>query len=594
MRAWGRFGTIGLVGLATPAFAQALPSPAQVTPPTREQVQRATPAPAELPPSKLTVEGGIERAPCPLAEPRFAAIRFELKEAVFDNLRGLPAEALKPAYEAYVGKTVPIAAVCEIRDAAATILRRAGYVAAVQVPPQRIDSGTVHFDVLMAKLVRLQVRGKAGRSERLIAAYLNKLTEQPLFNERDAERYLLMARDLPGYDVHLTLRAAGSTPGDVVGEVTVSRIPFVLSANIQNYGSNAVGRWGGLISAQANDLLGLGDRLTLGVFNSADVHEQTVLQAGYLTHVGAEGFALEGRFTYAWTRPDIGGGNPLKSRSLVASLEGSYPLIRSQRRDLRAVAGIDLVNQDLDFSSIALTRDRLRVLYGRLDFGTTDPLSVTGTKDFSAAFPRWRFAGSLELRHGMHIFGADQGCGPAPAFALCTTVPTPSRVAGKPTGTLVRAQGEFDWRPQSGFTFVFSPRAQYAFDPLLTYEEFSAGNYSVGRGYDPGIILGDSGAGFSIEGRLGELAPASRSAFAWQPYAFFDAAWVWNKDAAAGAVNRDRLYSVGGGVRVAWGDHARLDVAVVQPLHRTAAQINKGDTRFLVSLTTRLLPWSSK
>src|SRR6478736_1154599 len=205
MAAWGRFGAIGLIGLATPAFAQTRPA-AQISPPTREQVQRANPGQTPLPPSKLTVEGGIERAPCPLDEPRFAAIQFEFKDAVFDNLKGLPPEALKPAYEAFLGKKVSIAVVCQVRDAAATILRRAGYVAAVQVPPQRIDEGTVHFDVLMAKLVRLQVRGHAGKSERLIASYLDKLTQQPLFNERDAERYLLMARDLPGYEVHLTLR----------------------------------------------------------------------------------------------------------------------------------------------------------------------------------------------------------------------------------------------------------------------------------------------------------------------------------------------------------------------------------------------------
>jgi len=438
------------------------------------------------------------------------------------------------------------------------------------------------------------VRGHAGRSERLIAAYLNKLTQQPLFNEHEAERYLLMARDLPGYDIHLTLRPAGSVPGEVVGEVTVNRIPLIVSANIQNYGSHAVGRWGGLITAQANSLLGQGDRLTLGLFNSADVHEQTVLQAGYQLRLGSEGFALEGRFTYAWTRPDIGGGNPLKSHSLVGSLEGSYPLIRSQRRDLRAVGGLDLVDQDLDFSGFALTRDRLRVLYARLDFGTTDPASVAGTRRYSAAFPRWRVAGSAEVRHGLDILGADQGCGPAPTFALCTTVPTPSRIAGNPTGTLIRAQGEVDWRPQPGFTIAVAPRAQYAFDPLLTYEEFSAGNYSIGRGYDPGIIVGDSGVGFSIEARLSELAPASRSALAWQPYAFLDAAWVWNRDAAAGTINPDKLYSIGGGVRVAWGDHARADLAVVQPLHRTAAQTSKGDTRVLLSLTTRLLPWSTK
>ena len=53
--------------------------------------------------------------------------------------------------------------ICEIRDRAATILREAGYIAAVEVPEQRIADGTVRFQVLMARLVGLRVRGDAGR-----------------------------------------------------------------------------------------------------------------------------------------------------------------------------------------------------------------------------------------------------------------------------------------------------------------------------------------------------------------------------------------------------------------------------------------------
>ena len=45
---------------------------AQVNPPTREEIERVPTAPVAPPPSRLTVEGGVERAPCPLAEPRFA------------------------------------------------------------------------------------------------------------------------------------------------------------------------------------------------------------------------------------------------------------------------------------------------------------------------------------------------------------------------------------------------------------------------------------------------------------------------------------------------------------------------------------------
>lgn len=585
--------SLGLAALAAPSVAQTIPA-AAIAPPTREEVQRANPGPSALAPSRLTVEGGIERAPCPLAEPRYAEVTLTIKGAVFENLRGLPPEALSPAYESLVGKTVPIATICEMRDAAATILRRAGYLAAVQVPPQRVADGIVHFDVLMAKLVRIQVKGHAGRSERLLAAYLNKLVGEPLFNSKDAERYLLLARDLPGYDVHLVLRPAGTTAGEVVGEVSVTRQPVALSANLQNYGSHSVGRWGALVTGQANDVLGFGDRLSFGLFNTVQVHEQTVVQAGYDIRVGGEGMTLGGRFTYAWTRPDLGyGEHPLRSRTLVSSIEAGYPFRRSQALDIRAAAGFDLINQDLDFLGVALTRDRLRIGYARLDFGAIDPLSLAGTGGRSPASPRWRASGSLEVRHGFGVLGATADCGPAP-YTACLTLPTPSRVEGDPQGTLVRFSGEANFRPARGFTFALSPRLQYAFNPLLSYEQYSGGNYTIGRGYDPGAVVGDSGAGFTLEARIGELSPRSRTAFAFQPYAFVDSAWVWNRGSNSAVYDHDRLLSAGGGLRAAWGDHARIDMMIAAPLRITDTQYERGDVRFLLSVTTRLVPWSAR
>ena len=55
--------------------------------------------------------------------------------------------------------------------------------------------------------------------------------------------------------------------------------------------------------------------------------------------------------------------------------------------------------------------------------------------------------------------------------------------------------------------FSLSPRAQYSDDPLFAFEEFSGGNYTAGRGYDPGIITGDSGFGFQSEVRIGSVTP---------------------------------------------------------------------------------------
>lgn len=588
-------GGLSLFGLSTAlafgaaAQAQVAPTPAPGNLPTREEVNRAAPPEDIRPPSRLTVKGGMERAPCPLAEPRFADIKVTIRGVVFDHLQAVDPETLRDAYQDQLGKEAPISVVCDIRDAAATILRRQGYLAAVQVPPQRIEDGVLHLDVLMAKIVAIQVRGDAGRSERTIASYLEALKERPVFNEREAERYLLLARDLPGYDVRLTLRPAGTRPGEVIGEVAVVKTPFAIDANVQNYGSHAVGPFGGLIRGEAYDLLGLGDRLTAGFYSTPDFDEQHVVQLGYDLRAGREGLTIGGRFTYAWTEPDLGrdAGAKLFSRTLVAAGEVSYPFLRSQAANIRAAGGLEVIDQHADFAPTngtrtRLSQDNIRALYARLDFETIDRGSVRSTVGYSVAQPRWRAAGSLEMRKGLHILGAsDKG------DVLL------SRPGADPSAFLVRFAGTAEYRPIPLITFALSPRAQYAANPLLSYEQFSGGNFTVGRGYDPGSVIGDSGLGFQLEGRYGSLSPSSRSDLAVQPYVFYDHAWVWNRNKLTPTLRPDpqELSSVGFGLRAAYGDHARIDLTFAQPLQRATNQLKRDKAAVLVSISTRIWPW---
>lgn len=560
-----------------PALAQTIPP----TGTTREEIERARPGPeARATSPGMTVESDFERAPCPLADPRYKDITFELREVQVGGLRSIPADLVRPAYADLIGKTVSVAEICEIRDRAATILRREGYLAAVQVPPQRIENGVVRFDALIAKLVGVQVRGEAGRSEGLIADYLKHIQNQDVFNINQAERYLLLARDIPGLDVRLILRPANAAPGEVIGEVTVTRIPIEADAFVQNLGSPSAGRWGGLARVQLNGLTGLGDRTTLSFFTTADFDEQQVIEGGHSFKIGGDGLTLSGDVSYAWTRPGLTPPLDIEARTLSAFAEASYPFVRSQTQNLFGSFGLNVVNQNVDFNNTALTRDHIRVLYGRLDYDSIDPGSVAGTTGFSLAQPRWRVAGGIELRQGIDL-GASDRCRPLQVCLL-------SRAAADPTAFVARATGLVEYRPQPNLTFSIAPRAQYAPNSLVSYEQFSVGNFTAGRGYDPGTLTGDSGLGFQSEVRVGSLLPRTIDGFAFQPYAFADLGIVWNHVSLVD--NPQHLWSVGGGVRAAWGQRARLDVALAAPLNRTPLQRNR-DVRLLVTLSTKLLPW---
>jgi hemolysin activation/secretion protein len=561
-----------------------------VLPPTREEVTRPeTPTPPARP--RLQIEGGIERAPCALDSPDFKDIRFTLRAVEFEGLQGLTADELAPSYSRLVGSEQPIATVCEIRDHAATILRDAGYIAAVQVPEQRIADGVVRFRVLMARMTQVRVRGNATGAERTIAGYLNQLTEQPVFNRYEAERYLLLASDLPGYNVRLTLRPAGTAPGEVIGDVTVQRIPAFVDFNVQNAGSRELGRWGGLLRGQLFGLTGLGDRTTMSVFSTADFHEQQTLQLGHDFRVGPEGLGVSGLFTYAWARPDIDDEDDVDARTLLGTLEVSYPFVRRQASTIRGSVGFDLINQDVEIDNIDLTRDRLRVGFARLGWDALSTnYSVAGR---SFAEPLWRVSSLLEFRKGLDIFGATDPCGPTGAACLGTGDIPPSRIDGRATAAVIRANGYGEVRPIRRVTAALGVRAQYAWKPLFSFEEFSAGNYTVGRGYDPGALLGDRGVGTQAELRFGSAVPSAANRAAVEAYAFWDHARVKNLDELFPVEGSRHLNSVGGGARINF-DRFALDTTLAFPLTRVGILDDKPPVRLLFNLTTRLWPWSYK
>lgn len=567
-----------MIGTAMPAAAQ--------TAPTREEILRE-PVTASAP-RRAEIDGGteIERAPCPLANPEFQSIRFTLQAVEFTNAGPIDPALLAPSWTGETGRELPLSAICDIRDSAAAILNDAGYLAAIRVPVQTIRDGRVTLDILAARLVGIQVRGDAGANEAQLARYLSRLEGQPLFNRLSAERYLLLANSMPGMAARLTLRPAGP-PGEVVGEVTVARTPLFIDASLQNFGGNPVGRWGGIARVRVNGITGLGDETTLGAYATHDFDEQRVIQGAHEFRIGGDGLTVGTNATYAWTRPTLPGNLDLRSETLVWSSWARYPLALSQTRAIWAGGGFDWIDQDIRIAGVPINRDRLRIAFARVEANWIDPEALTGRGNYSPAEPRWSANLLVEARQGISGLGASPRCTDNPATCFGPGgVPT-TRDEGDPAATVIRASGEFIWRPVPLFSIAVMPRAQWASGPLLAFEEYSAGNFTVGRGYDPGTVSGDSGIGGGIELRLGSLIPPNPRDIAIQPFAFLDAAWIWNDDTAFAGLGAEDVYSAGVGARIAIGQNARLDLYAARPLRKTLFETRRSDLRFLVSLTTQ-------
>src|SRR5690606_40549590 len=94
------------------ATALALVFPAQALaqaplPPTREDLSIGRDERRDARTSRLSIEGDIERGPCPLSDPSFADTRVTFSAVEFAGLPGVPAEALAHAWRDVAGRDPP-------------------------------------------------------------------------------------------------------------------------------------------------------------------------------------------------------------------------------------------------------------------------------------------------------------------------------------------------------------------------------------------------------------------------------------------------------------------------------------------------------
>jgi hemolysin activation/secretion protein len=500
--------------------------------------------------------------PCPL---RGSTLSFTLKSVAFHGVTALSADRLRAAYADLLGQTIPVSSICDIRDHAAALLFNRGVLARVDIPPQRIADGALQLEVIEAHVVNVRVRGDAGRGQAAVERYLSKLRGMTPFDMRKAQRYLLLASDVPGVQVRAAVRP--STTGErgaVDLDITVTAQPVGLVANVQNFQSKSIGRFAGLLRLDVNSLSDFGDRTSVVADHTLDSNEQAVIQLLEEARIGGDGLIARGSIVYGETRP---GGSiaklDLMSTSIVAEGELEYPLLRLRRRNLNLAAGFDDINETTDAAGSLLYRDRLRVFYARLD--GDDRLDL-----WSRAI---QLNGSLTVRKGMAGLGASE-----------RNSSTLTRPDGDPNAWLVRGSGRAAVALFGALQLSNQIQAQYARDPLLDYEQMALGDLTIGRGYDPAVVLGDSGVSDSTELRYGPL-PLHPLVTA-QPYVFYDVGYIHDNGVAV--VKNRTLTSAGLGVTFRLANRFNVDLAYAKPFQAPLPSQPRPTPRLLLNLTASI------
>ena len=152
----------------------------------------------------------IEMPRPPEAAPANAdQIKFVLRDVIIEGATIYSTEQLREFYASLVNTEVTLARLFEIAKQIQQKYRTDGYLLArVIVPPQTISDGVFRLQVIEGFIDKVRIEGDIGPAKERVQSFLNKIAERdptsgkprPL-REQDAERYLLLADDIPGISV---------------------------------------------------------------------------------------------------------------------------------------------------------------------------------------------------------------------------------------------------------------------------------------------------------------------------------------------------------------------------------------------------------
>jgi hemolysin activation/secretion protein len=536
-RSWAKVLLL-LCVLAQAAGAQTLPGPAQ---PGRPEQQLEPPTIPE-PPAPPSVMPEVE----PLQAPAGAEkVRFVLQQVQVEGAMVYAPADLAGTYQDLIGKEVSLVDVFGIAQRITQRYRSDGYIISrAVVPAQRIESGTVRVQVLEGFVDKVTIDGDAPA---ILGDYAGQIRAARPLKAADLERYLLLANDLPGVTARAVLAPSASVPQAADLIVKIERKPFDVFATFDNRGTRYVGPYQVQLGGALNSPLGLGEQILCRVITVTETEE---LRFGELTlraPVGYEGTVLGALGSISRSEPGFTlEVLEIENESDTLSFFAEHPLIRSRSQTLRLTGRFDYQNLESEILGVPLSEDRLRVL------------RIGGFYDVVDQFSGINLFG-LELSRGLNVLDATE-----------SGSPMLSRANGQSDFTKLTFSASRLQHIVGNLNLLVAASGQYAFDPLLSSEEFGLGGPEFLRAFDPSEAVGDHGLAGRIE--LQYLVPIGFDFLdTIQLYGFGDAGRVWNEDADFGEVERETLSSAGAGVRFTVNEHVRGGIEIAVPIEGEVA-----------------------
>ena len=534
----GAFLIIGLLyGAVAPVFAQSLfndnvDGVLQNTNKKLDENTKKSPSSDYLPGLKLDEDLAVPQ------EGLSQVADIYVSRVVFPGAHQFVAEDFRPCYSPLLKRKVSEAQLVALSLCVTHIYRAAGYsLSRAIVPPQDVAGGLLKIQVIEGYIGSYRVYGDDERRFPT-ARFLDVLTAERPLRQRTLERQLLLLSDVAGLAVEDTaLEEKGALSGAFELSVYVKSSRFISTSELDNRGSDAIGPLQSYNSLYINSLFGRG--ASLGLSYSSVPDEGDALNFGRISldvPLRWQGLYLSAFLAASETRPsDVREYDDTAYKSLLGEVMLNWAALRSQERSLYLGFGVFASTNVREDDDGRFVRDEIR------------GLTLTGTLLFKD-----RFSGQSSLygslRQGLDVAGASRAG---------------DDLLSRADGDGVFTKLYLDYRRYQAldkhWSFQIDAAVQVASEGLLSSEEFYIGGYRFGRGFESGLIGGDSGFGTSLE--IAYTKPLDwRLIKSAQLYGFIDAASIFDDGSAF--ANGIFLSSAGGGLRLEldYGFEAEVEV----------------------------------
>ena len=422
--------------------------------------------------------------------------------------------------------------------------RNGYFVAQAYLPAQDIKDGVVTIAVLDGRYGKIVFNNSTTMSNQLARELMSGIQSGDMVAAEPLENRLMLLSDMPGVKVRSTL-APGASVGasDLIIDITPGR-RVSGSVDADNAGNRYTGAWRAGATVNLNQPAGRGDVGTLRVLTSGK--GLNYARASYQMQFGK----VKAGAAYSHLRYRLGRefeSLDAHGTAQVASVYGSYPLLRSRRSNLTALLAYDdKTFQDRVGATGGLTDKKAHVLMASLYGDQRDQFGGGGLSAFTVTLS----SGEIDIETPlMRQIDADS-----------------ARFNGHFNKVGVQAMRL--QRVTDAFSVYAAIDGQLASKNLDVSEKMELGGMYGVRAYPEGEAYADQGYVMHLEGRLEVPAPSGQL----QLIAFADHGAVSiNRDPWSAGENRRTLSAAGVGVNWSRDDDFILKAYYARKLGNEAA-----------------------